>query len=791
MSKFEQMNEIARQSIKRAPAQDALQSKFSQMNEIAMQRLQGGGQNWSPEARTGAIIGQNLAKSPFRLADIPLSIAQIIAKAGPSHEYDVASRTYEEPFEGDIGISPDIVSNTAIEGLKKAGVNLDYVKPKNAWERGVNTTSSITSDFLTSGLVGKGINTVAKGSKILTPISKVSDVLLGTPKTGRDLTRMAGTGAAVGGGMAASEELGAPPGLSQAIGLAVPFSVPAAKSIGRAGKWAFSPSYRKGRVEKGAESLASSILKNQVGEENIPSILKDFENYEAPLSGYQPLTAETTNNIGLAQLQRAQYGHTPKLGEQQARNDSLIKEGLQSIESHPETMSDLANRSSPVTTGEELQTQLTKNIKKLEAEREAAHAPAQKAVEEHKPGVYASKTYELIDKQLQTAKGPLKSALNKVRDYLQPNNKINKVNTEGMSELLKKTINEKAGNVPSAHELKETISQIGDMIEVAKRNGANKRANVLMKVKESLLEDLVHTPVAEANKIYSEKSKPISKTKELFGRAAERDVYNQRYLMEEDAAARSIIDKAMQNPKYAEGFNEQFSNHPQSMKVTHGYINNDLHSKVINKNGKVNLDKLHSWKTSNPHAETIYPGINKKLENLQKKGLIDDLSVYFKDEKNISYDKLSKYITKNESMLRESFDSNQMKILEGSEKALAQRHAADVRAKAPGSPTASNLNILESIRSNIPEAILKKAASGSLTGKAGVWIYNFFRAAKKAKAEQLINAALADKDVAKLLLTKANDVKGLEKAVGKLKDKSYIPREIILNNSKEGENNDH
>jgi hypothetical protein len=230
------------------------------------------------------------------------------------------------------------------------------------------------------------------------------------------------------------------------------------------------------------------------------------------------------------------------------------------------------------------------------------------------------------------------------------------------------------------------------------------------------------------------------------------------------------------------------------MKVTRGYINNDLHSKVINKNGKVNLDKLYSWKTSNPHAETIYPGITKKIENLQKKGLVDKLGEYIADNKNITYDKMSKFMKENEAMLKESLDANQMSVLRGSELALSGRSSAIQRGNTPGnSATASNLQLLSAIQQKVPAWILKQASKSGVmgvAGEAGVWLSNFFRAAKKAKAEDLINAALVDKDIAKLLVTHANDTKALQVAANKLKDKSYIPRTIILNHSKEGEDNE-
>ena len=713
------------------------------------------------------------------LADLPQHAAKELGKI-IGDPFELTPGMKASGMKSFQGYKPNLpmASEKIKEQLKKhTGIRVD-TKPTSDLGKIIRSGSRFAGSSLGGGMLGAG----AKVAGL-----PIAGKILGAAESIPALAKMTGVGAGIGSAVGASEALGLPPWASTAIGIGTIPAISGAKKIGKGAKWLVSPSNRKASSEAAAKDLASDIFKKQVGEENIPSMLKDFENYEAPLPGYQPLTAETTGNIGLAQMQRAQYGHTPKLGEQQARNDALIKEGLQSIEAAPETMGDIAHRTTPHTTGQELQGQLTKNIEKLASEREAAYAPLQKSIEEHKPGVYTSNTYSLIDKQLETAKGVLKNQLLKIRGFLEPNNQKIKINTEGFKPEMAKQAHEKAGAVPSAHELKETYEQIGDMIKAAKKSGADKRARVLKKVQESLLGDLENTPVKEANKIYAEKSEPITKTKELFGAEAKRDLYNRRYLITQDKASESIISKAMQNPEFAEGFNHQFSGHPESMKVTKGYINNDLHKTVINKNGKINLDKLHSWKISNPHAETIYPGITKKLANLQKKGLVDTLGEYLKDSKNISSDKLGKFIKNNEGMLKESLDENQLKILRGSELALSGRHAADVRAKAPGSPTSSNQELLGAIQQKVPAWLLRKAAKGSLSGQAGIWLYDFFRAAKKAKAEELINAALVDKDVAKLLATHTNDIKTLEATANKLKDRSYIPRIIVMNSQRKDE----
>lgn len=721
---------------------------------------------------------EGTAEGVLDIADLPQAFAAGVRGLGNVMQ-EPLRKTMEQ--YGDVYDQPPLINleqfPLASQGIKKylkekTGIGLD-TKPSTTAGKVLRTAGRFGGSSLAGGALGAASKTAG--------LNKVGNIL-GAAENLPQLAKMTGYGAGLGAGVGIGENvLGLSPEGSLGLSIAGPAAIK-----GTAKGFGFLKN-RKSVAQNSAQDMAADILQKQVGEQNIPQVLKDLEEYQAPLPGYNAPAAERTQNVGLSQLQRAHYGHTPALGEQQAKNDALIKQALESIEAPASAQLDIAQRVNPYTAGKEYQSTLSKNIENLKKEREKAYHPEQKAIEAYKHSIYPEKAYAAIDKELKTAKGDIKDVLLEAKDYLRSNT-TKKQKSLNIDERFPAEIKEKiksehskiASGEPSAHELSESLEQIGDLIEQSNRSGAFKKGRVLKSVQEALKEDLEHTPVGKAKAVYAEKSEPISRIEEKFGQELQRDVFNKRFLLREDKASKSIIEKSMQNEDYAKIFNEQFSNNPKSVKVTKGYINNELNNKIIDKNGKVNLGRLHSWRISNPYAEKIYPGLSNKLDNLQHKGLIDQLEPYL-TEKGITHDKLSKYIKRNEAMLRDSFDENQMQLLKGSEKALRARSASEARGKAIGSPTSSNLTLLEAIETNVPEMALKKAASGSLTGKAATWLYDFFRAAKKAKHEELIKASLTDPELTKMLLTRINEPKNLNNAANKLKGKPYIPRVLYTN----------
>jgi hypothetical protein len=434
-------------------------------------------------------------------------------------------------------------------------------------------------------------------------------------------------------------------------------------------------------------------------------------------------------------------------------------------------MKSFAYRETPEQAGSAIRHQITKNIEKLTKERNAVTKPLYQELKEYKPGINPIKAQTFIENELKDATGMTKKSLLKIKEMIKP--EPEKINLQGLPPKAIEQIREQGGGagLPSALKLKNAIEEISDMIGTANKNNARKRANKLREVKDSLLEDLINTPQSKADLAYSKLSEPISEItrNKRLDKAGKKDIYNKSYITESDASAKTIIGRAMKSDEFSDNFLKQFGDHPQTMKSVHGYINDDLITNVMDKNGRINLNELHSWKLSNPNANKLYPNFDKKIHDLQKKGLIDKLNEHLEGDKNITYDKMDKYMKNNRAMLNETFDENQLKVLEGSRQALAARHRVSTTGRGPGSPTASNLTILQSIEQNVPSYLLQKAASGSLTGKAGIWIYKFFQNAKKSKANELLDAALRDKDVAELLLTHVKDGKKAESIITRIK----------------------
>lgn len=112
--------------------------------------------------------------------------------------------------------------------------------------------------------------------------------------------------------------------------------IPLLFSLGRKGidygKNAFNEEYRK----ESALGEASDFLKEKVGQQNVPTVIENIENFKNPFPGelgttnppYQPNTAEIADNVGLSQYHRAKYGNIPALGEKDAVNMEVLKREL-------------------------------------------------------------------------------------------------------------------------------------------------------------------------------------------------------------------------------------------------------------------------------------------------------------------------------------------------------------------------------------------------------------------------------------------------------------------------------
>jgi hypothetical protein len=114
--------------------------------------------------------------------------------------------------------------------------------------------------------------------------------------------------------------------------------VPLMLSLGRKGIDYGANALHEGYRQESALGEASDFLKEKVGQQNVPKVIENIDNFKNPFPGelgttnppYQPNTAEIADNVGLSQYHRAKYGNIPALGEKDKANMEILKESLNS-----------------------------------------------------------------------------------------------------------------------------------------------------------------------------------------------------------------------------------------------------------------------------------------------------------------------------------------------------------------------------------------------------------------------------------------------------------------------------
>lgn len=625
-------------------------------------------------------------------AEVDAAKAYLLSQQSPSFLETYAKTNQElnkKMARGVIGL-PDLITGGAVSrGLKNLGVNLEpeVERPAEdslgrfaqAAERVAGSGAEFVGGTVGGGVIGKGLGAalphvakyIPQAAKSIPYVSKPAAKvagwtpgILGNPRTAKEAVGMTALGGGLGAGSGVLQEWGVPQAVAD-VGISMlPLGYGAAKFGAR--KWKNMPDYY--------EKMGQAKLRDIVGEENIPQFLESIENYKAPVEGYLPTTAEVTESIPLAQLERAKLGSVPALTERKAaghetlhktlKNIAPYEEGMPAVREHlhelGEGMKESRGRLSqyhneratkafenvgtpmePEAAGTAIGERLSHNVEQRKALQYEKSRPHYEAIENSKEGFKPSSTYEMIDSKLEKAKGATRKALLRVKGHLKSNKTQDKeylkeldsfnnfkathpkisISESQMKEHFPKVHKLGTDVNPTPSEIDSVLTEIGDEISAAKRKGRQGRARQLQEVKVNLLNEVSDQfpDVEQARAMWAKHAEGIEDVikHKTLKHGVEKDIYNKKFKTLRSEVPHKIIDDALKTPEHAREYVREIKGSPNARKATEGYIAHQVTSYATDASGKVIPNKIDAWKKANPQYETLYPGLKTRLDNLQ------------------------------------------------------------------------------------------------------------------------------------------------------------------------------
>ncbi len=665
------------------------------------------------EFKFGRFLAESLAKGAIGLADIP----QIIQRQLPgipiefdeeTGKFNTAPRKEEGP----------LISEKILENL-----NLNTQVPTTGFQRSLGHGA----EFVGGTLGGAGLGTAAKAAKL----AKTAK-LLGTPSTIKELAKqsaIAGTAGTIGGGL---QETGINPLVSDVAGMLVaPGVMPAGKKAAATVNRGYSNI--KDKLTGAAQEVeAAKKIRSIVGEENIPKVLENIQNYEAPL-GYQPTTAEIAENIPLAQTQRAReavvgsgIAERQEAGKNLVRNALLeLSEGKPSIgyvqeylegtgklaeesrgrllkhaeEQYEKNLRGFEPKISSQEAGEIVQKKLSEKTEGLKQARREKTENLYDKLKENLTPVSPSKSFDYIDENMRFADKDTRDLLKRYKHDLEPNisdsaklkKDINFYDTNVVP-LLERAKNNPAAIQkikeqfpdpserlkPSAAKLENVRKAINKRLEIIGNNPARTDETRLLRgLMSNISEDLSVVPeAAAARTAYREASLPIHQIeKGPLGNITKKDLYGETFKIRPETIPKKLA-LGLESSSNAEALLRELPD-AETRHLMQGWINNEIFSEIA-PGGKVKKSLIEDWKQNNPGAFKLYPTLETKLGNTQNaQKFVTELEI----KNNRFIDKYHKDILKGITGL----DENQVvtRIMTGAGKGKRAQPIIEILKKDP------------------------------------------------------------------------------------------------------------
>lgn len=405
------------------------------------------------------------------------------------------------------------------------------------------------------------------------------------------------------------------------------------------------------------ERKVSNYLSDSIGEENLENVTNNLKNYESAI-GYEPLTAEIAENPAFSQLQRARQGVVGTgIAEKQGVGASTIVKALENAEVTKKDMLSIQNyirdrlrslegnvekeigtlspRLEAPEAGRPIQEGLHGALKADEKIRRDITSPMYKELENNLSELRPSTALDVLNNTI--VKGKVKKDFKAIKNEMRPEGltkedilykkKYDKGLKEAKMYTGEKGVEayknsghpEPKSTTPTVAELSQVSQTLNDMIDMANRKGAKKRALMLGKVKTALAKDFESVPEQKiADETYRELSKPVSEITEQKALASVVKKLHGKFLMTESRVPGVFINASAGSIDDANALLKKVGHDLKAMDGIKGYLNNKAALSIIEPTtGKVDLNKLEAFKEKFPGAKRLYPELyNTKLKDI-------------------------------------------------------------------------------------------------------------------------------------------------------------------------------
>src|SRR5271155_5140127 len=433
-----------------------------------------------------------------------------------------------------------------------------------------------------------------------------SGVLAGVPGV------LMGAGAGAASGL--MQEAGMNPLLAEVA--SIPFAAGASRIPGMLAAKSISPL-------SGAERKVGRILEKFAGEENIPQVLKKIE----------------------ASLKDLSKGNISDTQEHVAKNlNKLNTRTNQALES-------IGKQATGEESGEAIQQSLLKELSGRKSVRSSETKPLYEKLYEIQTGIPTPNANSFLSKELKTAKGNQRKALEEAEKLIQPNK------GEGL-ELSQSFLNAHPEfafkNNASPAELKEALTEISERITAANRIGHTQTAARLRGLKKNLLEDLNQVPEEMAARTkYAELSEPVNAIQKhpVMGKIVKKEpteYMSKKLIMSESRVPEQFLKKSEGSIDDAKAFLKEVGHDKEMLEVVKNDLNRRASLSILNKEtGRVEPRKVESFINNHPAIAVLYPELATiKLKNIQNAQSMANR--YFRDAEKIAStlrkDELGKYV---------------------------------------------------------------------------------------------------------------------------------------------------
>lgn len=658
-------------------------------------------------------------KAVTNIADLPSGIENLAAASMNYSPVNLLSKYFGGPSLAYKPMLPT-TSDARAKIKEYTGVDLEP-KPSSAAQR-------ITGNILDFAVPG---GMFAKAATAPTTLGKV----LNTAKP------IVGAGA-IGAGSGALQEMGVNPLVADIGASFTPYGAKKAmQGISKPIKYLLPT----------AEETARKSFQRQVGQKNIPQVLKNLDKkfpFGAPVT-----TAELVDNVGIAKMYQAMSPNIDDISYKHKITDEILKGKI-------DNLSTMRNHD-PYNLGEIIRDGIENKYQNARKKRIFNAKPLYDKLlaSTHKTLPLSSlKSYLKQEKTKHV--GPLREELDVISSWANPLKKNRASPTKDQQNIVDEITNidqkiqeyykspaitsvlkeEKdalqqkllSSEVQKAKKKELNYPQVDSLLQnlenarsTRKKSGAGKSANQYALAKTQVYKDIIRNKdpdVTKARNVYREYSRPVSAID-----------------------TNSLLKKFVEKKTKTNPHNEQ--------EITNFVLSPERVPKKI-------LD------SSIDETKALMKQIDKNPEmlNAVRSSFIQDLVP--KSDTKLSYKEIDDFLTRHKGKLPEVFDNNQIQVLNDAKDILKARNNAENMGRAIGSNTQSEITLLAELATTPISAFGKQVAKilpfGTRISPMLSGGYNAVMRAQKQNVHEILKEALADPEKAKLLLMPTKDIKSAD-----------------------------